>query len=242
MIRVIERALAILDLFDVRRPRQTLQEIRLHVGLSKATTFRLVAALVKAGYLLRDELHKYELSLEVLRLSSFANVEINVPAVLRPLMMQVGRRAGETTALYTVSGAFRVCIETVQISAPLMRIVTAGEQSPLIIGATGRTLLAQMTDSEIEEVLAHPDCAKIDPVVLRNRIEIVRKRGYDVARSERVIGATAIAVPIRHRLAGGAYYCMAIVASSARADDRLEELTYMLKKFGQMASRELGSN
>ncbi|MEI9805504.1 MAG: IclR family transcriptional regulator [Pseudolabrys sp.] len=242
MIRAIERALLILDSFDTAHPRQTLQEIASRTNLSKATAFRLVGTLVKGGYLLRDEAQKYRLSLEVLRLSSFAEVDINIQAVLRPLMAQVGKQAGETVALYTSSGSSRVCIETVQIPSPLMRIVIVGEQVPLIRGAIGRTLLAQMTDSENEMILAESALPKNDPMVLRKRIEIVRHRGYDVARSERVVGATAIAVPIHHRLKSGAHYCLAIVGPSARIDDRLEELTLMLRKAGQKASRELGAD
>jgi len=178
----------------------------------------------------------------VLRLSSFADVEINIQAVLRPLMAQVGKQTGETVALYTASGLMRVCIETAQMPSPLMRVVSVGEQAPLVQGATGRTLLSQMTDSEIEKVLAASELPKNDPMVVRKRIEIVRHRGYDVARGERVIGATAIAVPIHHRLKSSAHYCMAVVGPSARIDDRLEEFTNVLKKAGQKASRELGAD
>ncbi|MBN9051048.1 MAG: IclR family transcriptional regulator [Rhizobiales bacterium] len=241
MIRAIERALRVLDSFDTANSQQSLQRIAARTGLSKATAFRLVNTLVKGGYLMRDARQLYSLTFEVLRLSSLVELDVNIQTVLRPLMADLVRQVTENVALYTASGNNRVCIDAIMPSAPLMRVIMVGEQVPLPQGAIGRTLMSLMTDGEIDDILTETP-VRVGKLVLRRRIDLIRHRGYDMARGERVPGATAVVAPIHHRLKNGACYCMAIVGPSERLDERLEELTLALCKTCKRASRELGAS
>ena len=69
MVRAVTRALAILDAFHETRPSLTMQQIGSHIGMPKATTFRLVQTLEKAGFLIRLEDQRYCLSFKLLRLA-----------------------------------------------------------------------------------------------------------------------------------------------------------------------------
>ena len=69
MIRTVERAFAIFEAFDDKQPMLSLQEIGNRIGLSKATTYRLVNCLYDLGYLVRLEDNRYCLSLKLTRLS-----------------------------------------------------------------------------------------------------------------------------------------------------------------------------
>ena len=75
MIRVLQRALAVLECFSDEKPRMTLQEISQAISLPKTTTFRILATLVGAGYLVQLENQSYGLSHKLMTLASIAQAK-----------------------------------------------------------------------------------------------------------------------------------------------------------------------
>src|ERR1700743_898349 len=152
MIRAVERALAIFDAFDPGHTMLTLQEIGQRIGLPKATTYRLVNCLYDLGYLVRLDDNRYCLSLKLTRLSGMVRSTVGIREVARPTMLDLVHKNGETLTVNTVSTGQRLCIEVFDTPAPLMSIVRAGEQTTLLHGATGRTLLAYASSAEVDRI------------------------------------------------------------------------------------------
>jgi DNA-binding IclR family transcriptional regulator len=198
MVRAVTRALSILDAFDGGRPSLTMQQIGSHIGTPKATTFRLVQTLEKAGFLIRLENQQYCLSFKLLRLAGLVRSTLSIREICRPVLVDIAGKTGETVTLNMITGHERVCLDVVDTPSPLMSIVRAGEHIGLLQGATGKLFLAHMDKAELAEVLkAAPGGRKVNRTALARELDAIRRRGYATSRGERVPGLSAIAVALR---------------------------------------------
>lgn len=240
MIRAVERAFAIFEAFDPLHTMLTLQEIGKRIGLSKATTYRLVNCLYDLGYLVRLEDNRYCLSLKLTRLSGLVRSTIGIRDIARPIMLDLVKKSGETVTLNTIAGDQRICIEVLDTPAPLMSIVRTGEQRPLLHGATGKILLAHMSKAEIDRIYRKASPGKRpDRAVLDKQLARFRKQGYALISNEHVQGVTAVSVPVRD--AGGTVqHCISLYGPSIRVDPRADELIVMLQAAGATISSQLG--
>lgn len=240
MIRAVERALSIFDAFDAENPTLTLQGIGARIGLSKATTHRLVNSLNASGYLVRVGNHKYSLSLKFVRLGGLVRSTLTVRDIARPVMAEIAEVTGETIALNTVSGNERICIEVIETPAALMHIVKAGEHVPLVSGATGKILLAHMDEKEVEKILRSTKVGRsINRKTFFAQLRKFRKQGYSQTSGERGVGVTGIAVPL-FGVDGTVKDCLSLSGPAIRLDPRLDELTKLMVKAGASVSNMLG--
>lgn len=239
-MRAVERALSIFDAFDVDNPVLTTQGIGNRIGLSKATTYRLVNSLNDCGYLVRVDNHKYSLSLKFVRLAGLVRKTLSVRDVAHPVMVEVSEATGETVGLNSLSGNERMCIEVVETPAALMHIVKPGEHVPLPYGATGRILVAYMDDHQREKVINSIKDKSLNRKTLVTQLKRFRKQGYAHIVDERAVGVTAISVPL-FNMDGRVNDCLTLSGPSARMDPRIEEFTEILLKAGANISSMLGA-
>lgn len=240
-VRAVVRALSILDVFDAQHTSLTLQEISERLGMAKATTFRLVNTVCRAGYLVRLSDQRYCLSLKLARLGSMVRSTLSIRDVALPVMQEVNRVTGETITLNVVNAAERVCIEVVDTPAPLMTIVRVGEHVPLLFGATGRILLSQMDDAAVDAIVrATPGGDKVDRIALDRELKRFRSQGYALTRSQRVQGVTAISVPLRSSQSKD-IYCLALTGPSVRVDLRELEFIDLMVDAGRQIANSLGT-
>src|SRR3546814_4627822 len=94
-MRAVERIFSVFDAFDADHTKLTLQEISERIGLSKATTFRLVNSLDKKGYLVRLEDQRYCLSMKILRLAGVVASGLNVRDIAHPIIVELAQERSE---------------------------------------------------------------------------------------------------------------------------------------------------
>jgi len=237
MIRAVERALSIFEAFTPQHTSLSLIEIGTRTKLSKATTFRLVSCLEKTGYLVRLENQRYCLSLKLVGLAGIVRSTLSIRDVARPIMADLVGLTGETITLNTVTGSERLCIEVLDTPAPLMTIVQQGERAPLIYGATGKILLSYLDRARIEQLSAAMSAAERE--ALFRQLERFRQQGYALTRGERVVGVTAISVPI-HDAEQPCHYCLSVTGPSVRIDPNRAKLVEAMLAAGHKLSTQLG--
>lgn len=241
MIRAVGRALAIFDAFDGAHLSLSLQEIGARINTPKATTFRLVHTLERAGFLVRLDNQQYCLSLKVVRLAGLVKGTIGIREVARPAMIEVARETGETVTINAITGHQRLCLDVIDTPSPLMTIVRAGEQLPLLHGATGKALLAYRGADEITKIIAAtPGGDHVDRAELDAELAQVRKLGYALTSGQRVPGITAIAVPLRD-MREEVVYSLALTGPSVRMDENRERFAEIMLNAGAEISSRLGS-
>lgn len=239
MIRSVSRALTIFDCFSASRSRLSLHEISELIAMPKATTFRLVNTLERAGFLIRLPDQQYCLSLKIVRLAGFVQSTLGIRDIARPVMIEVNRKTGETVTLNLRAGNERVVIEVVETPAPLMTIVRQGEHVPLLFGATARILFAHMPEQERKQYFASTP-KDVDPAAVERELSRFRAQGYALTRNQRIPGVTSVAVPIRD-IDGAVNYCLAITGPNVRMDHREQMLIDLALAAGKQISEKLGA-
>lgn len=242
MIRAVGRALAIFDAFDNEHLSLSLQEISERIQMPKTTAFRLVNTLERTGFLIRMDNQRYCLSLKLARLGGLVRSTLGIRDIARPIMLQVNEQTSETITLNTVSGADRMVLEVVDTPAPLMSMARPGQHSPLLLGASGRILMAYMEPQELDAVLkSNAKSSDFDRQALDRELARFRRQGYAVTRGQRVAGLTAIAVPI-FEIHDKVRHCLALTGPSVRIDSHDQELADIMMSAGRDISNRLGAS
>ena len=243
MIRAVGRALAIFDAYDSEHLSLSLQEIAERIRMPKTTAFRLVATLERAGFLIRLDNQRYCLSMKLARLGGLVRSTLSIRDIARPVMLHVNEQVSETVTLNVVVGSERVVLDVVDTPAPLMSMARPGEHQPLLLGASGRILMAHMKPADLERVLKQnaPCAPEFDRPAFDREIARFRRQGYAITRAQRVPGLTAIAVPI-FDINDEVRYCLALTGPSVRIDPRDQELAEILLAAGREISSRLGAS
>jgi DNA-binding IclR family transcriptional regulator len=233
MVRALQRALWIMECFDYKNPVLTLQEISKRADLPKSTTFRLVATLVDAGYLLQRSDQRYTLSYKLLLLGNIVQQTLDIYEITQPIMKELAEITGETVTLSAPAGYERICINVVESRSSLKAIALLGDRLPLLYGATGKTFLAAMSDTDIDYVWREQQDPKrkVTKKSLLETISAIRKNGYTVTRNDRVQGVFAIAIPIQDA-ADKIRYVLAITGPGERVEGREKQIIDLLRKAG----------
>jgi DNA-binding IclR family transcriptional regulator len=240
MMRGVGRTMAVFDCFTEERLSLNLQSIADRVGLPKSTTFRLVQSLEQSGYLVRLENQQYCLSHKFARLAALAQTSMDIRSVARSVMEEAARASGETVTLNAARGRERVCLDVVDMPAPLATIAKPGQHVPLLAGATAKLLLAFLPRNDLEEALGYASRVLGQPhSQLATALERVREAGYAVTHGERIVGMSAVAAPVRD--SDGVKYCIAIAGPTARIQPRLQEHIGIITRAGEEVSRRLGA-
>ncbi len=191
-VRSVERALDILDCFAPGQLELSLSEIAARINLAASTTSRIIATLERRGWLARDPASlRYSLGSASARIGGLGFSGIEIGKVALPFMRDLNRIYDEGVSLYAVQGDERVCIECVESSRPLRRVIKVGDRHLLTRGAAGRVLLAWLPEDRREELIRR------DPFTNEEALEELRRSGFTVSLGEREEGVTSIAAPIQ---------------------------------------------
>ena len=201
--RAAERTLDILLAF-LREGRELgISELSRAVRLPKATVHRLVTVLVGRGFLARDPVTaQYRVGLTPFRLGNLFLSQTHVGQAALPVIHELARLTGETVNLNVVIDLHRVCIEKAESTHDIRHAVELGRPMPLHAGASGKVLLAHLSEDEIQAVIG-AGVARLTgrtivaPARLRRSLAEIRRRGYAVTSDERVEGASAVSAPVR---------------------------------------------
>ncbi|MDR7419507.1 MAG: IclR family transcriptional regulator [Armatimonadota bacterium] len=206
VLKGVERAVALLNLFSIERPTLDLPGASRVLGIPRSTAYRLLRSL-EAGHLLvyNERERSYRLGLAVARLGQVALASVDLRAAARPYLRGLVEETGESSFLLVVEGNAAVVIDTQETGEPLKLTRPVGTPWPLHAGASNKVLLAHLPDDAQAEYLRRP-LARItprtttDPRRLARELARIRRRGYGVTTGELTPGVVGVAVPI---LSGG---------------------------------------
>jgi IclR family transcriptional regulator, KDG regulon repressor len=190
-LRTLERGLDVLDCFCQGPSKLSLTEVTALTGLNPSTAYRIFATLEKRNYLKRDpETRKYQLGPQLIRLFLPSLDASDLRSIARPHMQKLFDSCNESVSLFVALGEYRLCLERIETTHALRRVINIGERLPINRGAGGKALLAWMPQQQLRQLSE-------DGLVLPlDELEPIRHRGYAVSTGEREKGVAAIAAPI----------------------------------------------
>lgn len=229
-VRAVDRALDILLAFKGVDSSLTAAELLRRVDLSRPTLYRLLHSLEHKGFVVSSgDPQQFRLGPAVAQLAHVWTASLNLADLAQPAMRRVWEATGETVALFVPEGLMRLCVAEMPSQQALSFRRGIGYRERLALGASGRSILAQVQDSV--DLKAHAAGLKLDFKAWRAELEKVRQRGYAVSRDELIEGAVAVAAPIFHgtgQVAGS----LGIFGPSVRLPEAQAE------KFGVLLMRE----
>lgn len=241
MMRGVGRTLAVFECFSPQHTSRSLQDIVNALKLPKSTTFRIVASLAEAGYLIRLKNQHYCLSFKFVRLAGLVMSTLDIRDIARPVMERTAQLSNEMVTLNTVSGNERICLDVVNTPSPLMSVSKPGEHLPLVDGSTAKMLMAWLPAAEQRSaVTGAAKAMKRKRADLVAELDRIREQGYAATHGERVLGLTAVSAPIRN-IEGEVRYCLTITGPQVRMQPRIAKYVKLVVEAAADISRQLGA-
>lgn len=234
-VRAVDRALDILLAFRASDRQLSASELLRRVDLSRPTLYRLLKTLELRGFIVSTgEPQRFQLGPSVAHLAHVWNSGLDLAELSQPTMRRLWEQTGETVALFVHHGKERVCVAEMPSSQPLSFKRGVGHSESVILGASGRAILAFAKDAgNFLDGKVPPDQQQ----AYLEGLARIREAGYAISRDELIKGAVAMAVPF-HTAAGKVMGSLAIYGPSARLDDaRVQQIVVLLLN----ASRELSA-
>jgi DNA-binding IclR family transcriptional regulator len=198
----VSRAVALLKSFSDAQPEWTLGELAHRVGLTKATAHRLLAALESERLVVRNAATGgYRPGPELVALGGIAVRSNDLRTVSRPVLEALASESGETTTLEVLSGSSVVILDEVSSRHMLGMSQDVGARLPVHATSTGKLLLANLDQSEVDAALDGPLQRLTDRTVtsrrqLREQLRTICDDGFAVTDGELEDGFIAVAAPV----------------------------------------------
>ena len=180
---------------------RTRTQIARALGRGPSELFRMLTCLENRGYLYRDPASGgYSLSLRLFELSRTHSSYESILRVARPAMYQLTLEIGESCHLSVLHKKKLMVLAQEESPQPFRYSVEVGALHPLHRMPSGRIILANMSPEERGEILDHdPDFQAFSPKQkdqFARRLDLIRRRGYEMSAGEVIVGLINIGVPI----------------------------------------------
>jgi IclR family acetate operon transcriptional repressor len=243
----IERVLSVLEHLtqDPRGlPMQTLAE---QLRIPKSATHRLLAELVRLGYVRQnpDNL-RYQLSTKLVAMG-FRYLASSGADIVQPVLDRLAQETGELVRLGVIEGERQTWIAKSQGARSGLRYdPDMGREAPLFYTASGHAWLATLSDAEALSLVERQDVAIAEGlgpnaprsnIELLERLRLAREQGYAWVEESSAVGTSAIAAVVRHPLDRRVVGVLSVAGPSARLPQaRLHELAPLLLSFAEELS------
>lgn len=200
----VDRIFAILDHLANRREGDTLANMARSAKAPKTSLVGLLAGMSQAGYLSRDDRGRYLLGPRMLSLALHVASRSDLASLTRPIVSDLVAATGETVLIGVLApeGDMAMYVDKVESANPVRYTVSLGERRELYCTAIGKVLLAHLAGPRRDAYLRGSVLRRFTPDTLvsrsrlRQEMDSVLREGVSRTRSERVAGASAMAVPI----------------------------------------------
>jgi DNA-binding IclR family transcriptional regulator len=242
-IQVIDRSASLLDAISQYENPVSLKILSADTGLHPSTAFRILGALMEAGFVEKDTAGHYLLGRKLVRLAGKVRRGIDLREQALDVMEELRDAIGETVNLTVREGDEVIYIERVT-SNRMMRVEQViGSRAPLHVTAVGKLMLAELGDhfihaysvrSRLKAYTSHTISTEQD---LLNVVHQVHAQGfaYDNEEAEEGVGCIGVL------LYDGSHSVVAGLSISAPIERRKDEWVKLVMAAGRKISERLGA-
>jgi len=200
-LSTLEKCVRILTLFTDETPTLRVSDIAETLELPRSTAYRYMAALRSHRFIEESPDGGYRLGNRILELSATITRR-PLSEIAHPQMAEIAELTGETVILCGLRGHVGVCLAKVDGTHALRVSHELGDTYPLHAGATGKAILAHLSDDEQRAVIDDVGLPRITDTTitrvsdLRQELKRVCRVGHSESRGESIEGTLGIAAPI----------------------------------------------
>jgi DNA-binding IclR family transcriptional regulator len=206
-IRVIERAVKILDCFVGARGTLGITELSKQTRLSKSTVHHFVTTLVETGLLASDGAsRRYRLGPKLAQLGNAFIQSTDLRDLALRALTELRDLTDETASLHMKIGDQRVTMDQVVSTQGIRRVLNLGVARPIYLGAVGMVLMSDMPDAEIVRLVKRYRPRQLtphtvtDPQDILRLVQKARSDGYCILNEQTDEGVGVIAFPVHDHL------------------------------------------
>lgn len=203
-IRSIERALKVIDCFTTGKNLLTIGELACLTNLSKSTVFRILQTLEKHRFISHDyETNRYSLGMKLFELGGIVSSSFSLRKIASRFLDKLEKKINHTILMGILEDGELVYIDKREGKEDLKLTSEIGKRRPPYYGMLGKTLMAYLSENEIDNLLKKYPLKKVasrsitDPKKFKKSLKKIQKKGYTYEWSEAVEGVIGIAAPIR---------------------------------------------
>lgn len=243
----IERALSLIEQLAGEAGGVALQTLADQLQIPKSATHRMLAELIRLGYVRQDsQTSRYRLSTKLVALG-FRYLASSGADSVQPILDRLAQRSGELVRLGVIEGERQTWIAKSQGARSGLRYdPDMGRDAPLRFTASGHAWLATLSDEAALALVAHqliaedsefgPNAPHTDEQLL-GYLQRARERGYACVIETSSLGTCALAAVVRHPQHASVIGVLSIAGPSARLPQaRMDELASELLDAAQELS------
>jgi DNA-binding IclR family transcriptional regulator len=247
-VKSLVKALNILEVLAEReQPACTLTELSRHLHLHITTVHRLVANLLKEGFV--EEVpggRGYRLSFKVLRMGLGVLNHLDFRQVAEPVLRKLTRQTQEAVHLAILQETQALVVGSYSGPQPDGVDIRLGDTAPLHCSSVGKTLLAYQPRSLLGQIGRTSGFPRFTSKTftnlasLRQDLERIREQGYALDQEETVEGMIGAAGPVFDHT-GSVIAAVGVAGPAKRLSvQRLPEVIGLVCAAGEQISYCLG--
>lgn len=244
-----DKLLQILECLARERLPIRLQDLSALVDMSQSTVLRYLNALQGANYVYQEEsTSRYALTWKICGLSEHLNSNLGLRSITAPYITKLVNQLNCGVCLVIEQDYECVYLDCVDASPSYQRTFQRiGKRAPMHATGSGKLLLSQMSDMQIEEFIARRGLAEFTEYTITTKealleeLERVRERGYGNDDQECELGLTCVSMPL-YDYAGKIIAGLSVFGNTANmTKEKIEgEILPELKQATEAISHHLG--
>jgi IclR family KDG regulon transcriptional repressor len=202
-VPAIDKCFAILDLLAQAKEPMGISNISGKLDLNKSTVFNIVHTLTDLKVLESPREGRFVFGTRFYILGNMSGKRSKLIQTAHPYLETINEKTALSAFLGLRSDRQAILIDKVDSAYGIKLSSEIGMQMPILAGAGIKAMLSQLSDEEIDEILARTELkgytpySIIDKAVYKQEILEVRKRGIAYDREEYLEGMVAIAIPVK---------------------------------------------
>lgn len=199
-LSTLERGLRVLRAFNEDHAEMTLTQVAVQTGLSPAVARRCLNTLVALGYVGQHG-RQFLLRPAVLTFGSAFLSSMHVEQLVLPPLQHMRDQTGDSASLSVLSGRDILYVAHVSTDRRFRLAANVGTRYPFHATSMGKAIAAFALEQQREallmgELTRFTERTLVQASALRDRLSLVRERGYDSSLDELDYGIVSVAVPI----------------------------------------------
>ena len=202
-VPAVDKCFAILDLLAQSKEPMGISDISGKLDLNKSTVFHIVHTLADLSVLETQRDGKFVFGTRFYILGNMAGKRSKIIQTAHPYLEKINEETKLSAFLGLRSDRQAILIDKVDSAYGIKLSSEIGMQMPILAGAGIKAMLSQLSDEEIEDILARTELKRytpysiIDKAAYKSEILEVREQGIAYDREEYVEGMVAFAIPIK---------------------------------------------
>jgi len=200
-VPAIQRTLDIIETLT-RERMLTVSEVNRRFRIPKSSAYAILQTLKARGYVEKDSLDRYSLTLRMFSLGSALMEGLDFRKEIFPLLKEMTEQTQITGHIGVLDGSYIVYVEKSEVLGAVRLTTWIGRRTLVHSTSMGKALLANLSEREVDHILAEGGMPQFtpktitSPAAFKKELEKVRANGYAVSNEENELGVRAVGAAV----------------------------------------------